>query len=194
MGTCNQIEKERKPNPQYNGNSFNHSRRSMRDNTYDENRNFNSGNIKKKNNNIYKNLLKLHNDYRIIYKAPNLELNDELCQLAQEYADKCADLQSTDLTPVLYKNECLGENISEFDGDISTALTICENWANERNNYNFRDKVYKDQTKHFTQMIWKNTQIVGFGFSSSSNEKNYFVSFYFPAGNIFEEFDKNISN
>ena len=191
MGTCNQIEKERKPNPKYNGNSFNHSRRSMRDNTYDENRNFNSGNIKKKNNNIYKNLLKLHNDYRIIYKAPNLELNDELCQLAQEYADKCADLQSTDLTPVLYKNECLGENISEFDGDISTTSTIIKEWANERKNleYNYN---YKDQTKHFTQMIWKNTQSVGFGFSSSSNEKNYFVSFYFPAGNIFDEFDKNI--
>ena len=194
MGTCNQFEKERKPNPLYSGNSFNHSRRSMRDNTYDENRNVNSGNIRKKNTNIYKNLLKMHNEYRIKYQAPNLELNDELCQLAQEYADKCADLQNIDLNPVSYKNECVGENISEFDGDISTTLTICENWANERNNYNFRDKVYKDQTKHFTQMIWKNTQIVGFGFSSSSNEKNYFVSFYFPAGNIFEEFDKNISN
>ena len=189
MGACNQIEKERKPNPQNSGNSFNHSKSSMRDNTYDENRNFNSGNIKKKNNNIYKNLLKLHNDYRIIYKAPNLELNDELCQLAQEYADKCADLQSTDLTPVLYKNECLGENIFEFDGDISTTSTIIEEWANERINLEYN---YKDQTKHFTQMIWKNTQIVGFGFSSSSNEKNYFVSFYFPAGNIFNEFDRNI--
>ena len=151
-------------------------------------------NINNKQENIYENLLKKHNECRNKYGATNLELNEELCQLAQEYADKCAEFQNTDLNPFSYKNECLGENISEFDGDISTALTICENWANERNNYNFRDKVYKDQTKHFTQMIWKNTQIVGFGFSSSSNEKNYFVSFYFPAGNIFEEFDKNISN
>ena len=190
MGTCNQFEKERKPNPLYSGNSFNHSRRSMRDNTYDENRNVNSGNIRKKNTNIYKNLLKMHNEYRIKYQAPNLELNDELCQLAQEYADKCADLQSTDLTPVLYKNECLGENISEFDGEISTASTIIEKWAKE---WKLLEDKYKDQTRHFTQMIWKDTKIVGFGFSSSSNGKNYFVSFYFPAGNIFNEFDKNIS-
>ena len=189
MGTCNQFEKERKPNPLYSGNSFNHSRRSMRDNTYDENRNVNSGNIRKKNTNIYKNLLKMHNEYRIKYQAPNLELNDELCQLAQEYADKCADLQSTDLTPVLYKNECLGENISEFDGEISTASTIIEKWAKE---WKLLESKYSDQTKHFTQMIWKDTKIVGFGFSSSSNGKNYFVSFYFPAGNIFNEFGKNI--
>ena len=166
----------------------------MRDNTYDENRNVNSGNIRKKNTNIYKNLLKMHNEYRKIYGTRFLELNYELCQLAQEYADKCADFQNTDLNPFSYKNECIGENISEFDGDISTTLTICENWANERNNFDFRNKEYNGKTKHFTQMIWKSSQIVGFGFSSSSNGKNYFVSFYFPAGNIFDEFDKNISN
>ena len=142
--------------------------------------------------NIYEILLKNHNKYRKKYGAPNLELNYELCQLAQEYADKCADLQNIDLNPVSYKNECIGENISEFDGDISTTLTICENWANERNNFDFRNKEYNGKTKHFTQMIWKDTQIVGFGFSSSSNGKNYFVSFYFPAGNIFDEFDNNI--
>ena len=99
-------------------------------------------------------------------------------------------MQSTDLYPVLYNNECIGENISEFDGDISTASTICEDWVNERQYLTSRK--YKDQTKHFTQMIWKETQSVGFGFSSSSNGKNYFVTFYFPAGNIFNEFDKNI--
>ena len=150
-------------------------------------------NINNKPENIYENLLKKHNECRNKYGATNLELNEELCQLAQEYADKCAEFQNTDLNPFSYKNECLGENISEFDGDISTTSTIIKEWANERKNleYNYN---YKDQTKHFTQMIWKDTKIVGFGFSSSSNEKNYFVSFYFPAGNIFEEFDKNISN
>ena len=142
--------------------------------------------------NIYENLLKKHNEYRKKYGAPDLELNDELCLLAQEYADKCADLQNIDLNPVSYKNECVGENISEFDGDILTTSKICEEWANERNNFDFRQKGYKEQNKHFTQMIWKDTKIVGFGFSSSSNEKNYFVSFYFPAGNIFNEFDRNI--
>ena len=47
------------------------------------------------------------------------------------------------------------ENISEFDRDISTILKICEDWANERNYFDSRSKEYKDQTKHFTQMIWK---------------------------------------
>ena len=189
MGTCNQVEKERKIYPRNSQRSY-HSKYSMRDNTYDEYRNTKSGNIKKQNNSIYENLLKIHNNYRIRFKAPDLKLNDELCLLAQEYADKCADLQSTDLTPVLYNNECLGENISEFEGDISTTSTICEEWGKESKLLEYN---YKDQTKHFTQMIWKNTQSVGFGFSSSSNGKNYFVSFYFPAGNIFDEFNKNIS-
>ena len=187
MGTCSS-ENERKSRPLNNNGSFNDSRYSTRDISY-------SNSNKKKNNksksiNVYNNLLKIHNDIRIQYKAPQLKLNNELCQLAQEYADKCADLQSIDLYPVLYNNECLGENISEFDGDISTASTICEDWVNESQFLTSRK--YKDETKHFTQMIWKETQSVGFGFSSSSNGKNYFVTFYFPAGNIFNEFDKNI--
>ena len=141
---------------------------------------------------IYEKLLKQHNDERKRYNAHELELNYELCQLAQEYADKCADSQNIDFTPVLYNDECIGENISEFYGDISTTSKICEDWAYERNYFDFRSKEYKDQTKHFTQMIWKNTKSVGFGFSSSSNGKYYFVSFYYPAGNIFDEFDKNV--
>ena len=194
MGGCNQIDYKRKPNPQNIDRSFISSRSSIRDNTYDNSRYDNSGNMKNNNKktNIYKNLLKIHNDYRIKYNVQNLELNYELCQLAQEYADKCADLQNTDLSPALYKNECIGENISEFDGDISTTSTIIKEWANERNNFDFKNKEYNGKTKHFTQMIWKSSQIVGFGFSSSSNEKNYFVSFYFPAGNIFDKFNKNI--
>ena len=191
MGVCNQIDYKRKSNPNIiiERSLIDSKRSSIRD-ISDENTNLNYRNIKKKSINIYQNLLKIHNDCRLKCKAPDLKLNDELCQLAQEYADKYADLQSTDLSPALYKNECIGENISEFDGDISKTSTICENWAKE---VKFFDYKYKDQTKHFTQMIWKSTQSVGFGFSSSSNGKNYFVSFYFPAGNIFDEFDKNIS-
>ena len=166
-------------------------------NSYIINENFSQNKEKNTNNKkeyIYEDLLKKHNEYRNKYGAPDLELNDELCQLAQECADKCADFQNTDLNPVSYKDVCIGENISEFEGDISTASKICEEWAREISNFYFRKKEYKEQAKHFTQMIWKNTQSVGFGFSSSSNGKNYFVSLYFPAGNIFDEFDKNIPN
>ena len=147
-------------------------------------------NIHQENNNLYEILLNKHNYYRKFYNSPELELNDDLCKLAQEYADKCADLQSTDLSPVLYENECIGESISELNGDISTSSTICDEWAQEKKDFDFRSKIYNGKAKHFTQMIWKNTRSVGFGFSSSNN-KNYFVSFYFPAGNIFDEFEKN---
>ena len=189
MGTCSNIEKVRKPYPPMSDRSFNNSKNSMRG-ISNENGGRHIGNSKRKSISMYNNLLKIHNDIRIKYKAPDLKLNYELCQLAQEYADKCADSQNIDFNPVLYNNECIGENISEFDGDISKTSKICENWINERQ-YLTSGK-YKDETKHFTQMIWKETQSVGFGFSSSSNGKNYFVTFYFPAGNIFDEFDKNI--
>ena len=191
MGTCSNIEKVRKPYPPMSDRSFNNSKNSMRG-ISNENGGRHIGNSKRKSISMYNNLLKIHNDIRIKYKAPDLKLNYELCQLAQEYADKCADSQNIDFTPVLYNDECIGENISEFYGDISTTSKICEDWAYERNYFDFRSKEYKDQTKHFTQMIWKNTKSVGFGFSSSSNGKYYFVSFYYPAGNIFDEFDKNV--
>ena len=165
-----------------------------------ENNNFKSDKNKNKEEilNIYEKLVKIHNDYRQKHNSPNLVLNIDLCKLAQEYADKYADFENIDFCPNLYKDEPIGENISEFKGDFNINEEnpfldeIFKNWYDESKNYNFNQKKYMTETRHFTQIIWKSSNSIGFGFSKLANGKNFFVAYYHPAGNIFNQFEENI--
>ena len=94
----------------------------------------------------------------------------------------------------IYKGEDLGENIfccsgNEIQGDLMTM-----SWYNEIKEYDFNNPGFKSEAGHFTQIIWKDTKEVGFGFAKSSNGVYYGVGNYFPAGNIDtkEEFINNV--
>ena len=133
-----------------------------------------------------------HNKIRNKYKLKKLELNDELNELAQKYADKCAETESLDHCPCLYKGQVIGENIREINYGNYDLSKICDIWNNEEKNYDFSNPIFKSDCSHFTQIIWKGTASVGFGISTSASGKRYFVAFYFPAGNIFDKFKENI--
>ena len=133
-----------------------------------------------------------HNKIRSKYKLEKLELNDELNELAQKYADKCAETESLDHCPCLYKGQVIGENIREINYGNYDLSKICDIWNNEEKNYDFSNPIFKSDCSHFTQIIWKGTASVGFGISTSASGKRYFVAFYFPAGNIFDKFKENI--
>ena len=148
-------------------------------------------NIKNLNNMNYSALQK-HNEIRDKYEINHLELNDELIDLAQKYAEKCAEIESLDHCPFLYQGKTIGENIIVLDGQKVNVKKICDDWYNEKFYYNLDKPIYKSECSHFTQMIWKETVYVGFGLSTSRTGKKYFVAYYFPAGNIFEKFKNNI--
>jgi uncharacterized protein YkwD len=150
-----------------------------------------NNNIKNLNNINYSALQK-HNEIRDKYEVNHLELNDELIDLAQKYAEKCAETDSVDHCPFLYQGKTIGENIIVLDGQKVNVNKICDDWYNEEIYYNLDKPIYKSEYSHFTQMIWKETVYVGFGLSTSSTGKKYFVAYYFPAGNIFEKFQKNV--
>ena len=133
-----------------------------------------------------------HNKIRSKYKLEKLELNDELNELAQKYADKCAETESLDHCPCLYKGQVIGENIREINDAKFDLSKICNIWNNEEKNYDLSNPIFKSDCSHFTQLIWKDTALVGFGISTSASGKRYFVAFYFPAGNIFDKFKENI--
>ena len=152
-------------------------------------KNISNGNI---NNSLSQLVLNNHNKIRRKYRVNNLELNDELNELAQKYSDKCAETESFDHYPFLYKGEVIGENIKEIKDNNFDVSTICDNWNNEEEYFDFNNPIFKSDCRHFTQIIWKDTKYVGFGISTSSSGKKYFVAFYFPAGNIFDKFKENI--
>jgi glioma pathogenesis-related protein 2 len=61
--------------------------------------------------------------------------------------------------------------------------------------YNFKKPGYNHTTKHFTQLVWKGTKLVGFGLSVTLLEEGYaayVVAHYSPAGNVNKHFRVNV--
>jgi hypothetical protein len=67
-----------------------------------------------------------------------------------------------------------------------------EAWYNECKKYDYHNRqTYQSETGHFTQLVWRNTQEVGFAQAQGAS-MNFAVAMYYPAGNFLGEFDKNV--
>ena len=64
-------------------------------------------------------------------------------------------------------------------------------WYNEYKQYNFDLNKYQKGTTHFTQLVWKATKEVGFGFYFN-NDNFSSVALYYPCGNALREFSANV--
>ena len=132
---------------------------------------------------IYNEVLRQHNKVRKDLNIQNLKLNDKITILAQKFADNYDSSEESNFIIDNYNEKQSGINYKIFNGDISKINTICESWINEGNpNFN----KYKSKTKHFSQMISKNTREIGIGYSELNNEKKIFIVYYYPAGDIFK--------
>ena len=130
---------------------------------------------------IYNEVLRQHNKVRKDLNIQNLKLNDKITILAQKFADNYDSSEESNFIIDNYNEKQLGINYKIFNGDISKINTICESWINEGNpNYN----KYKSKTKHFSQMISKNTREIGIGYSELNNEEKIFIVYYYPASDI----------
>ena len=184
-------------------NKINNSNEKKSNNSNEKNSYKKKSDKKKDINSVYEELLKQHNKIRKEFSSHNLSLNDDLKILAQNFADNFDILKDSNLLDNNYKGQPLGINYKVFNGDIKEINKICEEWIKEKEYYNeiknkgenkAKDyKKYFSKTKHFTQIIWKKTREVGFGYSQLNNNEKIFVAFYFPAGNILNEFSENIS-
>ena len=148
---------------------------------------------KEKNiNDIYNDVLKQHNNIREKYKREQLKLNNDLTTLAQKYADNFDLLEESNFHFENDQNQYIGINYKLFDGDISEINKICKEWIDEGKGCEENSVIkYSSKTKHFTQIIWKNTKNIGLGYSELNNNKKIFIAFYYPVGNILNEFERN---
>ena len=148
---------------------------------------------KEKNiNDIYNDVLKQHNNIREKYKREQLKLNNDLTTLAQKYADNFDLLEESNFHFENDQNQYIGINYKLFDGDISEINKICKEWIDEGKGCEENNVIkYSSKTKHFTQIIWKNTKNIGLGYSELNNNKKIFIAFYYPVGNILNEFERN---
>lgn len=60
---------------------------------------------------------------------------------------------------------------------------VTDEWYREGESYPYDGK-FLPSAGHFTQVIWKNTRKVGFGFALTENGRFYAVANYHPAGNF----------
>ena len=145
----------------------------------------NNNNLEK----IYNTILKIHNDIRQKNKHEEIKLNDKLTQIAQKTADNFDILEESNFQIENYNNKPLGINYEKFNENNLKIKDICERWIKEGNKKQIKNF---SKIKHFTQIIWKNTEEIGIGYSELNNKEKILVILYYPAGNIFEEFNENI--
>lgn len=67
-------------------------------------------------------------------------------------------------------------------------------WYSEMRKNEFKPSPYpSNETKHFTQVIWKSSSTLGVGYATNEDGKKlYVVCNYHPAGNIYDEFIDNV--
>ena len=75
-------------------------------------------------------------------------------------------------------------------GKVATGDMATDDWYSEIKMYNFK-KDYQNGTGHFTQLVWKETEEVGFGVANKGSTY-YVVANYYPAGNFLGQFANNV--
>jgi len=135
----------------------------------------------------------LHNVFRKKHGVPDLELDADLCNFAQKWAERLAWTKTFDHRP----DNDFGENLysqyaTSSNADCS-AETVVESWYRECKGYNFRCEPVSLGFGHFTQLVWKNTRRMGIGKAKAKDGKRMvIVANYDPPGNFVGQYVQNI--
>jgi hypothetical protein len=116
---------------------------------------------------------------------PDLEWSEELAGIAQAYAEELAR-NGCDL--IHSKGGSFGENLASFGGERATPTRVVELWAAEEECYTFGtfargDSCTCDACGHYTQIVWRNTDLVGCGVADCGGNEEVWVCNYDPPGN-----------
>jgi len=139
-----------------------------------------------------KTALEAHNKYRKKHHVGNLVLNEELCEIAQKYAEYMARTGNFAHSNGKYNGKNMGENLFACYGMRITGDMMTDDWYDEVKQYDFSNPGFVNGTGHFTQVVWKGSREVGFGFAQAKDGYYYGVANYYPAGNYLGEFDSNV--
>ena len=144
--------------------------------------------------NFLEEIFNRNNEYREKHGVSLLKLNATLTTKANEYANLMAENNCVMNREIEYLGEKCGINICVKKNDDFDGKMICDEWYEEIKEYNFINMKNNDneKVKNFTQLIWKETKEVGFGWAYSSKGIFYCVGVYYPSGNIKGKYKENI--
>ncbi|CAF2928137.1 unnamed protein product [Rotaria sp. Silwood2] len=147
-------------------------------------------NVAQSNNEFLQEALQLHNELRRRHGVEPLHLNDDLSKLAQTWANHLASTGTLIHSKTKYRNVNVGENLRSQSWPI-TGKEMTESWYNESTKYDYHNPSYQPGTGHFTQVVWKGSQEVGFA-QAQGTSMNFAVAMYYPPGNFIGDFDRNV--
>ena len=134
-----------------------------------------------------------HNELRAKHNSPPLILNPTLTTLAQNHSELLAKEGILNYSNNKLENKKIGENL--FMSKMKcTGEEVSLYWYKGIKYYDFQNlnNIEKEETKNFTQLIWKSTKEVGFGVSTDKKGNFYVVANYFPCGNIKGQYKNNV--
>jgi len=137
--------------------------------------------------------LAIHNDIRKSHQVADLVEDALLDEKAQSWANYIAETDNLTHSTCDWNGKIVGENIAKGSAVLEEPVKlVCGKWYSEFSNYSFTNPGTEANTKNFTQMVWKNSQQVGFGLAYSKSGNTYVVVNYYPAGNISSELRENV--
>ena len=143
-------------------------------------------------NDFQQSALEAHNRYRQRHHVGKLVLSKDLCNIAQRYAENMARTGNFSHSNGKYNGKNMGENLFACYGMKISGKMMTDDWYNEVSQYDFNNPGFVSGTGHFTQVVWKGSREVGFGYAQARDGYYYGVANYYPAGNYLNEFEDNV--
>uniref|UniRef100_A0A182P3P6 SCP domain-containing protein n=1 Tax=Anopheles epiroticus TaxID=199890 RepID=A0A182P3P6_9DIPT len=138
-------------------------------------------------------VLQRHNELRAKHSANPLHLNKELCEYAQQWANRLA----TDNKLQHRSSNKYGENLYAcFGRDHIEGKDAVDSWYNEVKNYTYGVSDPGSNFSnigHFTQVVWKGSQHLGVGIASKGTNV-FVVCNYDPPGNVYGRYAEHVSS
>ena len=134
-------------------------------------------------------VLDIINKKRKIHGVESLEMNTQLNDIAQKFAEELALINQIDYSGNKYQGFNLGESVYQSFKKI-TAEKLVSVWYDEGSEFNY--EMNNPEPSHFSQMVWKSTKLFGLGISIGKTGNYFFVANYYPEGNIPGKFTSNV--
>ncbi len=139
-----------------------------------------------------KELVDRHNYYRDQHRVSKLRKNDGIEEIAQQFSKKLIEKGQLVRSANKYKGEPLGENLYYGLNSGYVGTEPVDVWYKGEEKFDYKANKMTEGTGHFTQLVWKNTKEIGCGISQDAEGGYYVVCNYYPAGNYFGEYIKNV--
>jgi uncharacterized protein YkwD len=130
---------------------------------------------------IAKEMLAAHNSYRAKVGSPPLAWSDKLAAQAEQWAAMLIKRGVFE-----HQHSQFGENLFEISGGYATPASVVGAWISEEANYNHETNSCTGRCGHYTQVVWRNTKLVGCGVARDA-KREVWVCDYDPPGNIVGE-------